>query len=198
MSMDKFASAGQCTAGLSCAYTQTISWRSPTMPLPMENNPRAVFERLFGDSGSAAPEARLARVRQSKSILDSVAEKLTDLQRHLGPQWGGRSRSTRTRFATWNGVFSWPNSRVRSSPRSSKRAAARPPREFETYLDLMFDLQLLALQSDLTRVVTFMMGREQSTRTYPQVGVPDAHHPLSHHDNVPERVAQMSKLTPIT
>ena len=193
LSMDHKAHAGECTAGLNCAYTQTISWRTPTMPLPMENNPRAVFERLFGDSGSPDPAARLARMRESKSILDSVTEKLSDLRRELGPQ-------DRSKLEEYTEA-------VRDVERRIQRAeeqtgvelpfVAQPqgaPAVFEDHLALMFDLQLLALTCDLTRVVTFMLGREQSTRTYPQVGVPDAHHPLSHHQNQPDLIALMSRI----
>jgi hypothetical protein len=193
VSLDKFASAGQCTAGLSCAYTQTISWRTPTNPLPMENNPRAVFERLFGDSGSATPAARLARIRQTRSILDSVTGKLGTLHRQVGA-------SDRAKVTEYTDAVRDVERRIQLAERQSSVEPALaeephgPPQEFEAYLDLMFELQRLALQADLTRVVTFMMGREQSTRTYPQVGVSDAHHPLSHHDNVPERVEQMSKI----
>jgi len=193
VSMDKAANAGQCTAGLSCAYTQTISWRSPTRPLPMENNPRAVFERLFGDSGSAAPEARRARRLQKQSILDSVNDKLVGLKLAVG----GPDRAKLDQYTE----------AVRDVERRIQKAEqqqdvdptfveqpAGPPRVFEEHLALMFDLQLLALQTDLTRVVTFMLGREQSTRSFPQIGVPDAHHPLSHHEDDPDRIALMSKI----
>ncbi len=193
MSMDRAANAGQCTAGLSCAYTQTISWRSPTLPLPMENNPRAVFERLFGDSGSAAPEARRARRLQKQSILDSVNDKLGDLKLAVGAP----DRAKIDEYAE----------AVRDVERRIQKAEQQhdvdptfieqpqgPPRVFEDHVRLMFDLQLLALQTDLTRVVTFMLGREQSTRSFPQVGVPDAHHSLSHHEDEPERIALMSKI----
>ncbi len=193
VSMDKAANAGQCTAGLSCAYTQTISWRSPTIPLPMENNPRAVFERLFGDSGSAAPAARRARRQQKQSILDSVNDKL----RHLKLAVGAPDRAKIDEYTE----------AVRDVERRIQKAEEQndvdpafveqpqgPPRVFEDHVQLMFDLQFLALQTDLTRVVTFMLGREQSTRSFPQIGVPNAHHPLSHHQDDPERVALMSKI----
>ena len=193
MSMDRAANAGQCTAGLSCAYTQTISWRSPTTPLPMENNPRAVFERLFGDSGSAAPEARRARRLQKQSILDSVNEKLGALKLAVGA-------SDRVKIDQYSDAVRDVERRIQKAEQQREveptfiEQPAGPPRVFEEHVQLMFDLQLLALQTDLTRVVTFMLGREQSTRSYPQVGVPDAHHPLSHHEDVPDRVAQMSKI----
>ena len=193
VSMDKFANAGQCTAGLSCAYTQTISWRTPTMPLPMENNPRAVFERLFGDSGSADPAVRRARRQQKQSILDSVTDKLTDLKVAVGPR-------DRVKLDEYTEAVRDVERRIQLAeqqrdvePTFTEQPSA-PPRVFEEHLGLMFDLQFLALQADLTRVVTFMMGREQSTRSYPQIGVPDAHHPLSHHEDDPERIAVMSKI----
>ena len=171
VSMDKFANAGQCTAGLSCAYTQTISWRTPTMPLPMENNPRAVFERLFGDSGSADPAVRRARRQQKQSILDSVTDKLTDLKVAVGPR-------DRVKLDEYTEAVRDVERRIQLAEQqrdvepSFTEQPSAPPRVFEEHLGLMFDLQFLALQADLTRVVTFMMGREQSTRSYPQIGVP--------------------------
>ena len=193
VSMDKFANAGQCTAGLSCAYTQTIAWRTPTMPLPMDNNPRAVFERLFGDSGSADPAVRRARRQQKQSILDSVTDKLTDLKVAVGPR-------DRSKLDEYTEAVRDVERRIQLAEQqrdvepSFTEQPSAPPRVFEEHLGLMFDLQFLALQADLTRVVTFMMGREQSTRSYPQVGVPDAHHPLSHHEDDPDRIAVMSKI----
>ncbi len=193
LSMDREATSGQCTAGLSCAYTQTISWRSPTMPLPTENNPRAVFERLFGDSGSSDPVVRLARMAQKKSLLDSVTESLSDLKRKVG-------QSDQVKIDEYTEAVRDVERRIQLAEQQSDFEAPiidqpdGPPSLFEAHMRLMFDLQLLALQSDLTRVVTFMLGREQSTRTYPQIGVPDAHHPLSHHNNDPDRVALMSKV----
>ena len=193
VALDKFANAGQCTAGLSCAYTQTISWRTPTMPLPMENNPRAVFERLFGDSGSADPAERRARRQQKQSILDSVTDKLTDLKVAVGPR-------DRVKLEEYTEAVRDVERRIQLAEQqrdvepSFTEQPSAPPRVFEEHLGLMFDLQFLALQADLTRVVTFMMGREQSTRAYPQIGVPDAHHPLSHHEDDPERIAVMSKI----
>ena len=193
LSLDHLAHAGECTAGLNCAYTQTISWRSPTMPLPMENNPRAVFERLFGDSGSAEPGPRLARMRERKSILDSVSQRLSDLLRELGP-------TDRSKIDEYTEAVRDVERRIQRAEEQTAvelplvEQPSGAPAVFEDHLRLMFDLQFLALQCDLTRVVTFMIGREQSTRTYPQVGVPDAHHPLSHHQNQPPLIALMSKI----
>jgi hypothetical protein len=193
LSMDVPANAGACTGNLSCVYTHTLSWRSPTQPLPMEWNPRAVFERLFGDSGSTDRAAREARLRQHKSILDSVADKLATLRADLGAQ-------DRTKIDEYTDAVRDVERRVAKAEEQS--AVELPPFDqpqgappvFEDHLALMLDLQLLAFRSDLTRVATFMIGKEQSARPYPQIGVPEAHHPLSHHNDVPDLIAHMSKI----
>ena len=193
LSMDAPANAGACTGNLSCVYTHTLSWRSPTQPLPMEWNPRAVFERLFGDSGSTDWKAREARLRQRKSILDSVAEKLASLKSDLGA-------GDRTKVDEFGDAVRDVERRIQKAEEQSDvalPAVEQPqgaPPVFEDHLALMLDLQLLALQSDLTRVMTFMIGKEQSARPYPQIGVPEAHHPLSHHNDIPELIAHMSKI----
>jgi len=193
LAMDMAANAGSCTANLSCVYTHTISWRSPTQPLPMEWNPRAVFEKLFGDTGSTERAAREARLRQHKSILDSVAEKLTDLKNELGPR-------DRVKVEEYAEAIRDVERRIQKAEEQRDvelPALGQPqgaPPVFEDHLALMLDLQLLAFQSDLTRVISFMIGKEQSARPYPQIGVPEAHHPLSHHNNIPELIAQMSKI----
>ena len=193
LSMDVPANAGACTGNLSCVYTHTLSWRSPTQPLPMEWNPRAVFERLFGDSGSTDWKAREARLRQRKSILDSVTDKLATLRRGLGA-------GDRTKIDEYSEAVRDVERRIAKAEEQSdlelpalEQPQGAPP-VFEDHLALMLDLQLLAFQSDLTRVITFMIGKEQSARPYPQIGVPEAHHPLSHHNDVPEIIAHMSKI----
>jgi hypothetical protein len=193
LSMDAPANAGACTGILSCVYTHTLSWRSPTQPLPMEWNPRAVFERLFGDSGSTNRAARAARLSQHKSILDSVTEKLASLKRELGPQ-------DQTKVDQYADAVRDVERRIEKAEQQSglelpalEQPQGAPP-VFEDHLALMLDLQLLAFQSDLTRVISFMLGKEQSARPYPQIGVPEAHHPLSHHNDVPELIAHMSKI----
>src|SRR5438128_1995610 len=159
----------------------------------MEYNPRAVFERLFGDSGRTDWTAREARMRQHKSILDSVTEKLTALKRDLGPQ-------DQTKVGEYTDAVRDVERRIQRAEEQGNielPALDQPqgvPPVFEDHLALMLDLQLLAFQSDLTRVISFMIGKEQSARPYPQIGVPEAHHPLSHHDNVPELIAHMSKI----
>jgi hypothetical protein len=193
LSMDLPANAGACTGNLSCAYTHTLSWRSPTQPLPMEWNPRAVFEKLFGDSDSTERPAREARLRQHKSILDSVIVKLADLKRELGPQdlvkvdeYTEAVRDVERR------IQKAEEQRDVELPAMEQPQGAPPV--FEDHLAMMLDLQVLAFRSDLTRVISFMLSKEQSARPYPQIGVPEAHHPLSHHNNVPELIAHMSRI----
>jgi hypothetical protein len=191
LSMDGPANAGACTGNLSCAYTHTISWRSATQPLPMEHNPRAVFERLFGDSGSTERAVREARMRQHKSILDSVNEKLTQLKQQLGPQ-------DQLRVNEYTDAIRDVERRIQRAEEqrdlelpSFDQPQGIPP-VFEDHLSLMLELQRLALQADLTRVIAFMISKEQSARPYPQIGVPEAHHPLSHHNDIPEIIERMS------
>jgi hypothetical protein len=193
LAMDAPANAGACTGILSCAYTHTISWRSPTQPLPMEYNPRAVFERLFGDSGSTGRAAREARLLEQKSLLDSVNDSLARLKRELGV-------NDRVKVEQYTEAVHDIERRIQKA--EEQRDVELPaldqpqgvPGVFEDHLALMLDLQLLAFQSDLTRVITFMIGKEQSARPYPQIGVPEAHHPLSHHNDVADIIAHMSKI----
>ena len=185
--------AGSCDAGYSCAYTNTISWRSATTPLPVENDPRAVFERLFGDSDSTDASVRLARLAEDRSILDSVTAKVADLRRTLGPRDGAK-------LSEYLDAVRDIERRIQKAEQQSARdlpAVNQPPGIPSTFIDhasLMFDLQLVAYQADLTRVIVFMVGRELSGRTYPEIGVPDAHHPLSHHEDLTARVELLSKI----
>ena len=193
LSMDAPALAGACTVNLSCVYTHTLSWRGKNEPLPTEHNPRSVFERLFGDSGSTSQEARAARLTQQSSILDAVLEKLNDLQHSLGME-------DRHLVASYTDSVRDIERRIQKAEQQidlelpTLDQPSGVPSTFEEHMDLMQDLQVLAMQSDLTRVITFMMSKEQSARPYPQIGVPDAHHPLSHHNNAPELIERMSKI----
>jgi len=193
LAIDARANAGQCSGNHSCVYTNTISWRSRTTPLPMENNPRVVFERLFGDTTSTDPAARRLRIERDRSIIDSVNEKLAGLRRTIGPRdrlkieeylEGIRDVERRIQKAGEQSTVEIP---LLEQPEGI-------PSSFEDHVLLMFDLQLLAYQTDLTRVITFMMGREVSSRTYPEIGVQEAHHPLSHHEDDPHRIATMAKI----
>lgn len=194
LSMDASANAGACSSNLSCVYTHTLSWAGPTQPLPMEHNPRAVFERLFGDTGSTERNARERRLGQQKSILDSVLEKMSGLERQVG-------HSDQVRLDEYLGVIRDVERRIQMAEAQIDEIdlpeMPQPegvPAVFEDHIELMLDLQVLALQTDLTRVISFMIGKEQSARPYPQIGVAEAHHPLSHHNNVAEQVRKMSEI----
>ena len=186
--------AGACDVGFSCAYVNTLCWRGPTTPLPMENNPRAAFERLFGDRDSTDPATRLARIKSDRSVLDSVNEKVRDLGRELGT-------SDRGKFAEYLEAIRDVERRLQMAEAQSDRElplVERPahsiPDSFEEYAKMMFDLQVLAYQADLTRVITFMVAKELSSRTYPELGVPDPHHPLSHHQNNAGKIEKLVRV----
>lgn len=191
LSMDAPANAGACTANLSCVYTSTLSWSGPTEPLPMEYNPRAVFERLFGDSGSTSRDAREARLTQQSSILDTVLIKLSGLKYQLGVEDNHLVNSYVESIRNVERRIQKTEEQIDLElPEFAQPEGA--PVDFEEHVTLMQDLQVLALQADLTRVITLMMSEEQSPRAYPQIGVPEAHHPLSHHNNNPLIVEKMS------
>ena len=186
--------AGSCdSGGFSCAFSYTIAWASGSTPLPMEHNPRAVFERLFGDADSTDPEARQVRRRAQRSILDSVSDDIARLRRDLGP-------TDQLKIGAYLDAVRDVERRIEISESQGDREVPlleRPlgvPVGFAEHAGLMYDLQLLAYQTDRTRVVTFMSGHELSGRTYREIGVPDAHHPLSHHRNVPEALAKLTKI----
>ena len=179
--------------GFACAYTNTISWRSANTPLPMQHNPRAVFERLFGDAGSTDARARLARIRQQRSVLDSVRQEIAGLSGALGP-------SDRGKLTEYLDSVRDVERRIERAESQSGRELpvldrpAGAPASYEEHVKLMFDLEVLAYQLDLTRVITIMLGREFSGMTYPQIGVPDAHHPVTHHALEPEKIAKVAKI----
>lgn len=186
---------GGCDSGYSCAYTNTISWSSATTPLPPESNPRAVFELLFGDSETTDPAARAAQARRDRSILDFVRQDAARLGLGLGAgdrrklgEYLDAVREIERRIQKAEGQD--PEA---SAPTSIDRPAGIPP-TFEEHCQLMFDLMTVAFQADLTRVVTFMMGREGGNRTYRSIGVPDAHHGLSHHFGDPSKVERLQKI----
>ena len=192
LALEAIDETGACDAG-SCAYLGTISWSNPTTPLPMEYDPRTVFERLFGDSQTTDPTARRIRMRQKRSILDSVRQKVEILQRGLGP-------ADRRKLNEYVEAVRDVERRIQMVEQQHTQALpvidqpAAIPSAFEEHAKLMFDLQVLAYQADLTRIITFMIGREFSGRTYPEIGVPDAHHPVTHHQNNPDRVAKCANI----
>ncbi|MEE2776739.1 MAG: DUF1552 domain-containing protein [Acidobacteriota bacterium] len=186
--------AGACDVGFSCSYVNTLSWSSPTTPLPTQNNPRAVFERLFGDSDTTDSAARLERIQEDRSILDSVGDKVSALERRLGS-------GDRTKLSEYLEALRDVERRIQIAESQSDRelpVVERPsggiPPTFEEHARLMIDLQVLAYQSDLTRVITFMISKELSNRTYPEIEVPDPHHPLSHHIGDPHKLEKLARL----
>ena len=182
---------GQCENSYACAYMNTLSWSSATTPLPTENNPRIVFERLFGDGGT--PEQRLARAKENRSILDSVMADLDRLQKSLGP-------SDRAKVGDYVDSVREVERRIqRVEQRSTSDLAdlnetSGIPERFDEHVKLMYELQWLAYRADITRVITFMLGRELNFRTYPEIGITEGHHGLSHHQDNPNQLAKYAKL----
>lgn len=193
MTADENSLLGDCDLGYSCAYSATVSWLTPTLPLMAENNPRVLFERMFGSSGSTDARIRAARLREDKSLLDSVNARVAQLQHKLGAD---DNRKVDDYLASLRDV----ERRIQKAEEQSSKALpdvqqpAGIPEKFEDQVRLLYDLQLLAFQSDLTRVTTFMYGREQTGRPYPQIGVPEPHHPLTHHQGNPEKMAKCAKI----
>jgi hypothetical protein len=193
LGMESADSGGAGDPGFSKVYDATISWRGPTTPLPMEHNPRTVFERLFGDSGSTNPKARLARLAQQRSILDSVSQTAAQLEKELGPV-------DRAKVSEYFEAIRDVERRIQKAEEQNNRELpvidhpAGVPSSFGEHAKLMYDLFVLAYQADLTRVVTFMTGHEFSGQTYPEAGVPDAHHAISHHQGNPVSLAKLAKI----
>jgi Protein of unknown function (DUF1552) len=192
LGLESSESAGTCSAGFSCAYTNTISWRTPTTPLPMEHDPRVVFERMFGEGGSTDATARRNRMQEDSSILDSVIQKISQLERGLGP--GDRAKLTEYFEAIRDVERRIQNAEKQNSELPKMEHPAGVPDRFEEYAKLMYDLIALAYQCDMTRIITFMVGREQSGRTFPNLGIPDAHHAISHHQKDPVKLAKLVKI----
>jgi hypothetical protein len=193
LTADDNSLVGSCDVGYSCAYSSTLSWLTPTLPLMAENNPRVVFERLFGSSESTDPRVRAARLRQDRSILDSVTARVRQLQQKLG---AADNAKVNDYLESLRDV----ERRIQKAEEQSGKQGpdvVRPagvPDGFEPHVQLLYDLQLLAYQSDLTRVITFMYGREQTGRPYPQIGIPEPHHPLTHHQNDPEKLEKCTRI----
>jgi hypothetical protein len=179
---------GGCSPGFSCAYMNTISWSSPTAPLPMETNPRAVFERVFGEAGTSAQ--RRARLDRETSILDSIAEDARELQRGLTPRDRARLGDYLDNIREMERRIQKTEARNSGDTRVPE-APIGTPDSFDEHVALMFDLAAAAFEADVTRVFTFMMSRELSQRTYPQIGVTEQHHSVSHHQNNAAKMAQM-------
>jgi hypothetical protein len=183
---------GACDSGYSCTYLNTLCWRTPTTPLPMEINPRVVFERLFGDGATA--EERLERIEQERSILDAVTGQVRRLEGKLGA-------NDRNRVAEYLDTVREIERRIilaeKDSALSGINVPATPsgvPDDHQVHTKLMFDLMAIAFQADITRISTFMMAREVSYRTFPMLGISEAFHPASHHQNNPDRLEQLTKI----
>lgn len=191
LSMDLMTLAGQCDNGYACVYHNCLSWSSPTTPLPSEAHPRIVFERLFGDGANAAE--RRAALKNRASLLDSMMDEFAQLNKQLGP-------ADRVRVSQYLDTIREVERRIQraeANAADSARDIERPvgvPASYADHASLMFDLQLLAFQADVTRVITFQLARETSNRTYPEIGVPDPHHPLSHHGNDPKKIERMARI----
>lgn len=185
---------GNCDSGYSCAYTNTISWASPTTPMPPEINPRLAFERLFGtDDFSADPATRARRAMLRRSILDVVNQRTQSLMGNLGAS----DKRKMDEYLTGVREVERRIQMAENDPKHFTPSIDKPdgvPELFSEYVKLMFDLQVLAYQADITRVSSLQLGREGSVRTYGEIGVPDPHHPLSHHRNIPELMDKISKI----
>ena len=191
---DDSRTVGNCDSGYSCAYTNSLAWRGPATPMPPETNPRLVFERLFGDIDTTlTPEQRARRILHRRSILDFVAERTKQLTGELGPA----DRRKIDEYLTSIREIEQRIVKAEQDMTGLTPSIDKPtgiPVLYADYVNLMFDLQLVALQTDSTRIITMMMGREGSMRTYPEIGVPDPHHPLTHHRNNAEWIERVTKV----
>jgi len=190
LAVDRNDVVGACDHGYACAYMNSMSWKTPTMPLPAETNPRFVFERLFGSGDTA--EARVARSREDRSILDGLTQEISNLRRKVGVRDG-------VKLGEYFDAIREVEQRIAKSESYNSDLAVpeRPvgvPETFKEYAELMFDLQVLAFQADITRVCSFLMARENVNRSYSEIGLPEAHHAMSHHGNNPDKMAAFSKL----
>ena len=183
---------GSCDVGFSCTYMNTISWRTPTTPMPMEINPRIVFDRMFGDG--ATPEQRLQRIERQRSILDAVNDQIRRLQ-------GGLGSSDRNRVVEYMDTVREIERRIQISEKQNSntnldvpKTPAGIPDDYIEHTKLMFDLMALSFQADITRVSTFMMAREVSYRTFPKLGISESFHPASHHQNLPARLEALTRI----
>jgi hypothetical protein len=192
LSMDLMQTVGQCDNGYACVYQNNLSWSSPTTPLPSEAHPRIVFEMLFGEGGSSAE--RRAALRKRASLLDAFSSDLARLKRTLGPSDRDKVNHYLDTIREVERRIQRAEADATNNPLPDLDRPVGVPSAYADHARLMFDLQVLAFQGDVTRVITFQLARETSNRTYPEIGVPDPHHPLSHHGNDPEKIARMAKI----
>jgi hypothetical protein len=192
LAMDSVATVGQCDNGYACVYQNCLSWSSPTTPLPAEAHPRLVFESLFGEGST--PNDRRAALKKQSSLLDSVAAELRRLQKQVGPADRRRIDEYVASVRDVELRIQRAESASRENPLPDLDRPVGVPERYADHARLMFDLQKLALQGNITRVVTFQMSRETSNRVYSEIGITDPHHPLTHHGNDPEKIEKVSKI----
>ena len=192
LSMDLMQTVGQCDNGYACVYQNNLSWSTPTTPLPAEAHPRMVFESLFGDGGSA--QERQAALKERASLLDAFRQDVARLKRDLGAADRARMDDYLQTIREVERRIQQAEASVGDHPLPDLDRPIGVPAAYADHARLMFDLQCLAYQGDVTRVITFQLARETSNRTYPEIGVPDPHHPLSHHGNDPDKIARMAKI----
>ncbi len=193
LAIDSTDILGVCDTGYTCAYSNTLCWRTPTTPVPMLNHPREVFERLFGDANSTDRAAKISRMHEDRSVLDYVRQSASSLMNRLGPADGQK-------LVDYFDAVRSVERRIQMAEEQSSRdlpTFERPagvPAKYTEHTKLMFDLEVLAFQSDMTRVTTFMMGREQGTRVFDELGIADAYHPLTHHQGDSVKISKVTKI----
>ena len=192
LAMDIMDNVGQCDNGYACVYQNNLSWASPTTPLPAEAHPRLVFENLFGDGGSI--EDRRAAWQNRASLLDCVTEEMHRFKKQLGPRDRSRFEEYFESIRQVERRIQAAEANVAENPLPDLDRPVGVPANYADHARLMFDLQILAFQGDITRVISFQLAREASTRTYPEIGVPEPHHPISHHGKNPEKLAKLAKI----
>lgn len=192
LSMDLLSMVGQCDNGYACVYQNNLSWSSPTTPLPSEAHPRVVFETLFGEGGS--PVERRTALEQRASLLDSVTTEMQRLKLKLGASDRNKVDAYMDSIREVERRIQLAEASVLDNPLPDLDRPSGVPASYADHAKLMFDLQLLAFQGDITRVVTFQLARETSNRTYPEIGVPEPHHPITHHGKNPEKLAKVAKI----
>ena len=192
LSMDLLSTVGQCDNGYACVYQNNLSWASPTQPLPSEAHPRLVFEALFGDGGS--PQQRQAALQMRASLLDSITLEIKRIKTRVGASDRNKIDSYLDSIREVERRIGLAESNANDNPLPDLDRPMGVPAKYADHAKLMFDLQLLAFQGDITRVTSFQLAREASTRTYPEIGVPDPHHPVTHHGNNPEKLEKVAKI----
>lgn len=192
LAMDLTPLAGVCNNGYACVYQNCLSWSSPTTPLPAEGHPRVVFERLFGEGGNAAE--RRSALRERESLLDSFTGSIAQIKGRVGAADRGRLEQYLDSIRQVEREIQRAEQAVAEDKMPDVDRPVGVPAEFADHAKLMYDLQVLAFQADITRVVSFQFTREHTNRTYPEIGVPEPHHPTSHHGNDPEKVLKIAKI----